>query len=72
MPVSYRMPAAERDQLMALAEPAAVLSGAQDLKGITRAQMRALEPYPRRHRRMRCRPLALTPSRTANGCCAGT
>ena len=34
MPVSYRMPAAERDQLMALAEPAAVLSDAQDLKGI--------------------------------------
>src|SRR4029077_427583 len=46
MPVSYRMPAAERDQLMALAEPAAVLSDAQDLKGITRAQMRALESYP--------------------------
>jgi bile acid-coenzyme A ligase len=46
MPVSYRMPAAERDQLMALAEPAAVLGDAQDLKGITRAQMRALESYP--------------------------
>src|SRR5262245_13675198 len=46
MPVSYRMPAAERDQLMALAEPVAVLSDAQDLKGITRAQMRALESYP--------------------------
>ena len=46
MPVSYRMPAAERDQLMALAEPAAVLSDAQDLKGITRAQLRALESYP--------------------------
>ena len=46
MPVSYRMPAAERDQLMALAQPAAVLSDAQDLKGITRAQMRALESYP--------------------------
>jgi bile acid-coenzyme A ligase len=46
MPVSYRMPAAERDQLIALAEPAAVLSDANDLKGITRAQMRALESYP--------------------------
>ena len=46
MPVSYRMPAAERDQLMALAEPAAVLSDDQDLKGITRAQMQALESYP--------------------------
>jgi bile acid-coenzyme A ligase len=46
MPVSYRMPAAERDQLMALAEPASVLSDAQDLKGITRVQMRALESYP--------------------------
>jgi hypothetical protein len=28
---------------MALAEPAAVLSDAHDLKGITREQMRALE-----------------------------
>jgi bile acid-coenzyme A ligase len=46
MPVSYRMPAAERDQLMALAEPAAVLSDALDLMGITRAQMQALESYP--------------------------
>ena len=46
MPVSYRMPAAERDQLMALAEPAAVLSDAQELKGITRAQMQALKFVP--------------------------
>ena len=47
MPVSYRMPAAERDQLMALGrEPLAVLSDAQELKGITRAQMQALELYP--------------------------
>src|SRR5262245_38945309 len=45
MPVSYRMPAAERDQLMALAEPAAVLSDDQGLKGITRADMRALNFY---------------------------
>jgi bile acid-coenzyme A ligase len=46
MPVSYRMPAAERDQRMALAEPAAVLSDANDLKGVTRAQMHTLEAYP--------------------------
>src|SRR5262245_51755528 len=46
MPVSYRMPAAERDQLMALAQPAVVLSDNDDLKGITRAQMHALGAYP--------------------------
>ena len=46
MPVSYRMPTAERDQLMALAQPAAVLSDAEDLGGITRAQMRALGSFP--------------------------
>jgi bile acid-coenzyme A ligase len=46
MPVSHRMPAAERDQLMALAEPAAALSDAQDVKGITRAEMHALGSYP--------------------------
>ena len=46
MPISYRLPAAERDQLMALAEPAGVLSDDQDLKGITRAQMHTLESYP--------------------------
>ncbi len=46
LPVSHRMPASERDQLMALAEPDAVLSDATELKGITRAQMRALQSYP--------------------------
>jgi bile acid-coenzyme A ligase len=46
MPVGYCMPAAERDHLMALVEPAAVLRDAQELKGITRAQMHALESYP--------------------------
>ena len=46
MPVSYRTPAAERDQLMALAQPAVVLSDDQDLKGITRAQMHTLGSYP--------------------------
>jgi len=43
MPISYRMPAAERDQLMALAQPAVVLSDGQDLKAITRTQMHTLE-----------------------------
>src|SRR5499426_3665411 len=46
MPISYRISAAERDQLMALAQPAAVLSGGQDRKAITRAQMHTLESYP--------------------------
>jgi len=46
MPVSHRMPAAERDQLIALARPAVVLSDNDDLKGITRAQMHTLDPYP--------------------------
>lgn len=46
VPVSHRMPAAERDQLMALAPPTAVLSDAPELGGITRAQMRDLGRYP--------------------------
>lgn len=46
MPISYRMPAAERDQLIALASPTAVISDALDLKGITRSQMRSLDRYP--------------------------
>ena len=46
VPVSHRMPAAERDQLMALAPPTAVLSDAPELKGITCAEMRALDRYP--------------------------
>jgi len=46
MPVSHRMPAAERDQLIALARPAVVLSDNDDLKGITRAQMHTLDSYP--------------------------
>lgn len=46
MPVSYRMPAAERDQLMALATPAAVVSDALELNGITRAEMRSLDRFP--------------------------
>lgn len=46
MPVSHRMPAAERDQLMALASPAAVISDAPELNGITRREMNALGAYP--------------------------
>ncbi|MES2489148.1 MAG: AMP-binding protein [Pseudomonadota bacterium] len=46
MPVGSRMPAAERDQLMALASPAAVISDAPELNGITRSEMRALDRYP--------------------------
>lgn len=46
MPVSYRMPSAERDQLMALASPRAVISDAPELNGITRREMRSLDRYP--------------------------
>ena len=37
MPISYRMPPAERDAMMALAAPKAVVSDAPELGGITRA-----------------------------------
>ncbi|MES2684253.1 MAG: AMP-binding protein [Pseudomonadota bacterium] len=43
MPVSHRMPAAERDGLMALVHPAAIFSDAPELAGISRAAMRALD-----------------------------
>ena len=46
MPVGYRLPAAERDQLIALASPAAIVSDAPELRAITRSEMRALERYP--------------------------
>jgi bile acid-coenzyme A ligase len=52
MPIGYRLPAAERDQLIALASPAAVISDASDLAGdlsvITRAELQlpALDRYP--------------------------
>jgi bile acid-coenzyme A ligase len=46
LPVSHRMPANERDQLIALAKADAVLSDAGELNGINRAQMRALQSYP--------------------------
>ncbi len=46
MPVGYRLPSVERDQLIALAAPAAIISDAPELKGISRTEMRALEGYP--------------------------
>jgi len=40
MPVSHRMPAAERDGLLALGKPVAIFSDVPELGGITRASMR--------------------------------
>jgi bile acid-coenzyme A ligase len=47
MPVSHRMPPAERDQLIALASPAAIISDAPELQGISRGEMGDLERFPR-------------------------
>lgn len=41
-PVNDRMPTAERDALIALAEPAAIVSDAEELQGISRADMAGL------------------------------
>lgn len=46
VPISHRMPAAERDELLALASPVAVISDAIDLASISRQEMRSLEAYP--------------------------
>ncbi|NGY04153.1 AMP-binding protein [Solimonas terrae] len=46
MPISHRMPATERDQMLALSTPTAVISDAPDLEGISRAQLRSLDRYP--------------------------
>jgi bile acid-coenzyme A ligase len=46
MPVSYRMPPAERDAMLALASPKAVISDAPELQGITRQEMKKLEQFP--------------------------
>lgn len=46
MPISHRMPAAERDALLALASPAAIVSDADELAGISRDDMHSLEAYP--------------------------
>jgi bile acid-coenzyme A ligase len=48
MPIGYRIPEAERDALLALAAPAAVISDAGELAGISRQAMRALDGYPDR------------------------
>ncbi len=46
MPVSYRMPAAERDELLSLADSNVVFSDLEDLGGISRADMGNLGSYP--------------------------
>lgn len=46
MPISHRLPGAERDVLLALAAPAAILSDADELGGIGRREIRALDGYP--------------------------
>jgi bile acid-coenzyme A ligase len=46
MPLSYRVPPVERDAMMALAAPQAVVSDAPELRGITREEMRRLEGFP--------------------------
>jgi bile acid-coenzyme A ligase len=48
MPVGHRMPEAERDALLALAAPAAIISDAGELAGISRHAMRSLDGYPDR------------------------
>lgn len=46
MPVSHRMPAAERDGLLELGKPVAIFSDAPELGGISRAAMRDADYYP--------------------------
>jgi bile acid-coenzyme A ligase len=46
MPISERMPTAERNAMMALAAPKAVISDAPELGGITRAEMKRLARFP--------------------------
>lgn len=46
MPISHRMPEAERDALLALAAPSAIISDASKLGGISRRAMHALDDYP--------------------------
>lgn len=45
MPVNHRTPALERDAMIALAAPAAVISDAPELEGISREQMHSLDRY---------------------------
>lgn len=44
-PINYRMPAAERNAMMELASPKAVLSDADDIPAISRAEIRSLDHY---------------------------
>jgi bile acid-coenzyme A ligase len=46
MPIGYRMPQPERDAMLALAAPKAMVSDAPELGAITRAEMRRLERFP--------------------------
>ena len=46
MPISHRMPEAERDALLALATPSAIISDDDKLAGITRHATRSLDGYP--------------------------
>lgn len=46
MPISHRMPEGERDALLALAAPSAIISDASKLGGISRRAMHALDDYP--------------------------
>jgi len=46
MPIAYRMPAAERDELQAMANAKAIFSDIEELAGITRAAMAELNEWP--------------------------
>jgi bile acid-coenzyme A ligase len=46
MPIAYRMPAAERDELLAMAGAKAIFSDIEELQGITRAAMAQLAEWP--------------------------
>lgn len=48
MPISHRMPEAERDALLALAAPDAIVSDAKKLAGIDRRELHALDAFPDR------------------------
>lgn len=45
MPISHRMPTAERDALLALAAPDGIISDADELAGISRRDMHALDAF---------------------------
>lgn len=46
MPIGHRMPEAERDALLTLAAPAAIISDVAELAGISRRDMQSLDAYP--------------------------